>query len=88
MSAQSAPPSDAQEQHQRQHPRAGVGARGSMTAMQLPTMAPIDELAFGADVPDIGEVAERKADRDQHQRRRLDDKFLQRPARSVSGSTK
>ena len=39
-----------------------------------------DELALGADVPGVGEVAERQADRDQDDRRRLDDQLLERPA--------
>ena len=43
-------------------------------------MAPIDELALGADVPVVGEVADRQADGDQDERRRLDDELLARPA--------
>ena len=43
------------------------------------------ELALGADVPDIGPIADRETDADQHQRRRLDDELLDRPdARSAA----
>ena len=40
------------------------------------------ELAFGTDVPHIGHVTDRKSGTDQHQRCRLHDKLLDRPARS------
>ena len=53
-----------------------------------PAMAPSDELAFGADVPDVGEVADRQADRDQDQRRRLDDQLVRATSQPVSGSMK
>ena len=46
------------------------------------------ELALGADVPDIGPVADGKAGADQHQRRRLDDELLRGTSAMVSGSTK
>ena len=36
------------------------------------------ELALGADVPDVGAEAHRQAERDQHQRRRLDRQLAQR----------
>src|SRR5580658_1506838 len=39
-----------------------------------------NELAFGADIPDIGDVTEREPDGDHHQRRRFDDDLLQREA--------
>ena len=44
-------------------------------------------LPFGADVPDAGAKADRQADRDQHQRRRLDHQ-LRQAAQVVSGSMK
>ena len=76
----------AQEQHGRQHPMAGVGAIGAHGKPAAADRAD-DELPLGADVPDIGDVTERKADRDHHQRRRLHGDFLQRIG-SVSGSMK
>ncbi len=76
----------AQEQHGRQHPMAGVGAVGAHGEPAAADGAD-DELALGADIPDIGDVTERQADRDHHQRRRLDGDLLQRKG-SVSGSMK
>ena len=67
----------AEHQHRRQHPGAGIGAMGDDREPAAAHRAD-DELAFGADIPDIGEIAERQADRDHHQRRRLHGDFLQR----------
>ena len=66
----------AEHEHGRQHPMADIGAVG---AHGKPTSAHCagDELAFGADVPDVGDVAEREPNRDHHKRRRLDGDLLE-----------
>ena len=51
-------------------------------------MAPMMNWPFGADVPVVGQVADRQADRDQDQRRRLDRQLVQRPDLGCSGSMK
>ena len=51
----------------------GLAARPrSASATPPPATAPVDELALGADVPDVGAKADGEADGDQHQRRRLE----------------
>ena len=46
------------------------------------------ELAFGADVPDVRAKADREAERDQHQRRRLQQQLGRRRSASATGSMK
>ena len=69
----------AHDEHRRQHPKSGVGAVGAHRKPAAAHRAD-DELAFGADIPDIGDVAEREPNGDHHQRRRFDDDLLQREA--------
>ena len=47
-----------------------------------------DELALGADVPDVGAKADRQPHRDQHQRRRLEQQLADAVEIARSGSTK
>lgn len=69
----------AQQQHCRQDPDAGIGAVGLHREPASGHRAD-QELAFGADVPGVGEIAQRQADRDHHQRRCLHRDLLQRIA--------
>ena len=52
-----------------------LAAVRTRSATPPPQIAPSDELALGADVPDVGAVADREPDADQHQRRRLEQQF-------------
>ena len=66
------------EQHGGQHPGARIGAVG-LQREPAPEHRADHVLALGADVPEIGAEAIGQADGDERQRRRLDEKFLQRP---------
>ena len=61
---------DAREHHQRQHERRLAAVQRERDAAAGDRAQ--RELAFGADVPDVGAVAGREPRRDQHQRRRLE----------------
>ena len=69
---------DAEQQHERQHPEAGIRAVG-LEGEPAAEHGADHVLALGADVPEIGAKAIGQADGDERQRRRLDEEFLQRP---------
>ena len=66
-----------EQQHRGQHPKARVGA---LRLHREPATGdgPDQELSFGPDIPGVGEITQRQADRDHHQRARLHGDFLQR----------
>src|SRR6516225_2038426 len=67
----------AEHEHGGQHPVPGVGAVG-LDREPASRHRADEELSLGADVPDIGEITEREAERDHHQGGRLHCDLLQR----------